>query len=138
MFQKSFELCDVVSLLVIQDNGQILLTGVFTPSGTVNLKKMAANMYRLPALKVVNEEWTQTANDLMMTVLGKLYKITLFKLYKVWVPLHAQKYIHHVVYLVNVQKDVKKRTRNSAYKVGLNMCMNYRIGLICMHPVDVI
>lgn len=118
MFQKSFELCDVVSLLLVQDNGQILLTGVITPPGSVSLKKVAANMYRLPGLKVSNEEWTQTAVDLALTILGKPNKISLFKLYKVWVPLHAQKYIHHVVYLVNVQKDGKKKNRGNAYKVN--------------------
>lgn len=117
MFQKSFELCDVVSLLLVQDNGQVLLTGNVTPPGSVSLTKTAANLYRLPSLKVVNEEWTQTASDLMLCVLGKANKMRLFKLYKVWVPLHAQKYIHHVVYLVNVQKDAKKKSRGNAFKV---------------------
>lgn len=119
MFQKPFELCDVVSVLLQQhDTGHILMTGILSPPGSVSPKKMAANLFRFPCVKVVNEEWTQTANELALTILGKPNKSTLFKLYKVWIPMHVQRYIYHVVYLVNVQKDGRKKSRGINFKVS--------------------
>lgn len=118
MFHNSYELCDVVSLLMVQESGRILLKGVRTPAGAVSLKKVAANLFRLPGAKVVNEEWAKTGLDLVIEILGKRNRMALFKLYKVWVPFHSQKYIHHVVYLVNVFRDLKKKSRGNAFKVG--------------------
>lgn len=117
MFQKSFELCDVVSLLLQnQENGYILLTSLPTASP----KEKSIIIYRFPCVKVVNEEWKQTAEDLTQHILGKATEMSLLKLYKVWIPMHAQKYIHHVLFLVNVPKDLVKKYPGANFKVRIS------------------
>lgn len=118
MFHKSFELCDVVSLcLLSEEAGQILMTAVPRASDSFNLRRAADNLYRFPCLKVVNEEWTKTAVDLAISLVGKAIHVSLLKLIKVWVPFNVRKYIHHVIFLVTVRTDDKMKTRGNGYKV---------------------
>lgn len=77
-------------------------------------------MYRFPCLKAANDEWMKTAVDLTIGLAGKAsFKgvMSLLKLYKVWVPMHAQKYVYHVVFLMNVRP--KKRVLGNMYKVPI-------------------
>lgn len=117
-FHKAFELCDVVSVcLLSQETGQILLTGSSSPSGSVSLQKAAENLYRFPCTKVANDEWMKTGVDFAISLVGKAINVSLLKLFKIWVPFHAHKYIYHIVFLVKIQNDVNKKMRGNAFKV---------------------
>lgn len=165
MFLKTYEMCDVVSLLIQQtDNSLFLVTGGPSPdvgknpsktrinlgsasliaaaagvganagaggnnsSGSsannskTNLLRAAAQPYRLPSVKVHQDEWAHTALDLAANLLGRPFKVVLLKMFKIWMPGHAQKYLYHMVYLVNVLALELKKTkqRGPLYKVGIN------------------
>lgn len=118
MFRKAFELCDVVSVcLFSQETEQVMLTGQPNHSESGNLRKAADLLYRFPCVKVSNEEWMKTAVDLAISLVGKAITVSLQELIRVWVPFNAHKFFHHIVFLVKVTKDDKKKIRGSSFKV---------------------
>lgn len=147
MFHKPYEMCDVVSLLVQQmENSTFLVTTAVQrndgspsslsiaekPSSTettvtkppkanfqmpINRMPGVGNLYRLPCSMVTNDEWSQAALDLAAQLLGRPTRVTLLKMYKVWIP-YGPKNLHHLVYLVNVAaRNANKKSRSASYKV---------------------
>lgn len=134
MFQRTYNLCDVVSVIVIATDSPpstILMAwddqhhaedaGPTAVDGDSTQRALAPfSLYHLPSEKVWKDSWLRTGSDLAAQLLGQAVPIALLKLYKIWVPLSTINFLHHVVYLVNVtQRQAKTVNRPKNYRVRL-------------------
>lgn len=100
IFKYPSDLSDVVSIIIYcQENDTILLI------------KQTNGEFKLPSSVVVNNQWKESASELIHEILGFDVVIEAVKLYKIWIPNHSQPFIHHIVYRGLISINQSKKTR---------------------------
>lgn len=70
----------------------------------------------LPNSKILEENWSETADEVQDATIGKRFGKSILKMVKVWVPNFPRKHVYHLIFSVEVCANLDTKA-NSHLKV---------------------